>query len=53
MADMDMTGQGIGVGGIIDLYSCDTMTSIPLTRLKVVVSSDVKVLKIVGVSNLR
>jgi len=53
MADMDMKGQGIGMGGRSDLYSCDTMTSIPLKRLKVVLSSDVKVLKTVGVSNLR
>jgi hypothetical protein len=53
MADMDMKCQGIGVGGRTYLYSCDTMTSVPLKRLKVVLYSDVKVLKIVCVSNLR
>jgi hypothetical protein len=53
MADMDMKGQGIGVGGRTYLYSCDTMTPMPLKRLKIVLSSDVKVLKIVCVSNLR
>jgi len=53
MADMDMMGQGIWVGGRNYLYSCDTMAAIPLKRLKVVLSSDVKVLKIVCVSNLR